>query len=402
MDAPAGYFAGIPESAKELPVVPLSLSNLVVFALLALLVAIPLTIILALLGIKRSIWHSRFWRYGLPGCVIFVLLQVMLLFGHRDIEQAYNDVVAQHYTHHLSSSKVYDDLHFPAGSTVVQSTWEPHDVIGGTLPVETVLFGLPIRGEFSIGVKSHDDPTRYVSEGVLTRPMAIHGLPCAAAKFTQGFDTSSEKETVECTLAADHVVGELALPAGTDATFEFSTDRIGDVEILGRAPRDWSALGVQCAKGVFSYRGDLGCTPAMAQRVAGYPLGVGRDLSVYREHNGDVSVGDGMLGEDVEVAGVHIPAGSTIDAIYDGHGISAARLRAHDMDDNEYARFELPKGARLEVAGAVLEGDSITLSVYGKSIRAFIVKDSGTDHTSMRDGELDLASRTWQWKSVDD
>ncbi|MDR3447751.1 MULTISPECIES: hypothetical protein [Dyella] len=382
--------------------VPLSLSNLVVFALLALLVTIPATIILALLGIKRSIRHGRFWRYGLPCCVLFVALQLLLLFNHRDIEQAYSEAVVQHYTHHLSSPKVYDDLHFPAGSTVVQSTWEPHDVSGGTLPVETMLLGLPIRGDFSIAVTGGDNPTRYVSEGVLTRPTAIHGLPCAAAKFKQGFDTSSEKETVDCTLAADHVVGELALPAGTDATFEFSTYRIGDVDIIGDAPHDWLALGVRCAKGVFSYHGDLSCTPAVAQRVAGYPLGVGRDLSVYREHDGDVSVGDGMLAEDVEVAGVHIPAGSTIDAIYNGHGISAARLRAHDMDDNEYVRFELPKGARLDVAGTVLEGDSVTLSVYATSISAFITKDSGTDHTSMRNGEFDMASRTWQWKAVDD
>ncbi|MCT6962800.1 hypothetical protein M1742_25010, partial [Salmonella enterica subsp. enterica serovar Typhimurium] len=69
--------------------VPLSFSDLVAFTLLALLIAVPVKIILALLGIKRSIRRSRFWRYGLPICVAFVLLQLMLLFNHGDIEQAY-------------------------------------------------------------------------------------------------------------------------------------------------------------------------------------------------------------------------------------------------------------------------------------------------------------------------
>ena len=382
--------------------VSLSISNLVVFAFLALLVASAAAIILALLGIKRSIRHSRFWRYALPGCIAVALLQVVLLFNHRDIEQSYNEAVQRYYTHHLSAPKVFDGMHFPAGSTVVQSTWSPHTVTGGTVPAGTTLLGLTIRGDFAISYTGDDIQTPYLSEGILARPMTIHDVPCAGGEFKHAFDSSSSKESVDCTLASNHAVGELVLPAGSQLSIAFDTYRRGEVEVSGDVPRDWSALGVRCAKGWFAYDDDLECTPAVKQLVAGYPLAAGHDVTVYRQQDGEVSVGNGVLAGDVEVAGVRIPAGSTIDAIYDGHGINADQLRNHDMDDHEYVRFELSKGARMEAEGTVLQGDSVSIEIYRSWIRASITTDSGTDHTAMRNGEFDMASRTWRWKTLDD
>jgi len=381
-------------------VVPLSFSDLVAFTLLALLIAVPVTIILALLGIKRSIRRSRFWRYGLPICVAFVLLQLMLLFNHGDIEQAYADALRQHYTHHLSEPKVYDGLQFPAGATVVLTTWEPHTVSTGTLPVETMLLGLPVHGDFSIDVAGYDKPVRYLSEGVLSRVAEIRGVPCAAGKFSHRVDSS--KDSVDCTLAADHAIGDLVLPAGTRASLAFDVDRPGDVEVFGDAPRDWSALGVQCAKGEFDYYGGPKCILARNQLVAGYPLAAGQEASIYRTRHGELAVTKGVLAENFEVAGVRVPVGSTIEATYNGDGIDADRLRHHDLGEGEYVGFELPKGARMELAGSVLEGDFISLSVRASSISAHVVVDPEGEHTIIRDGEFDLATRQWNWKTYDD
>jgi hypothetical protein len=381
-------------------VVPLSLSDLVVLTLLGLLVMVPVTIILALLGFKRSIRQSRAWRMGLPTCAGLVLLQLLLLMGHREVEHDYAELVAWHYTHHLSSPRAFDNIAFPAGATVVQSTWEPHSVSGGTVPTETVLLGLPVRGDFAIDFTAADDAKPYLSEGELTRAASVRDVPCAAGKFKHTIESS--KETVACILSASHAIGGIVLPAGSDASVTWSTYQADDVEIYGSTPRDWSALGVHCAQGEFSYHGDFQCTPAGPQRVAGYLLADGHDVTVFRGRDGELGVSKGVLAEDIDVAGVRIPAGSTIDAVYEGIGIDATRLRAHDMDDTEYVTFELPKGVRLEAAGAVLQGDFVGIEVLGTSMRVHEVENLGTERTAIRDGVFEMATRRWQWEKVED
>ena len=251
-------------------------STLFVFASLALLVAIPATLILALLGLKQSIRHGRFWRYGLPACMAFVLLQLMLFFNSHAIDSAWSDAERWYYTRHLRSATVYDNMHFPARSTVVLSPRYSHEVIGGAVPVDTPLLGLTVQGDFSIRTTGEDKPTTYLSEGVLAQPASIRGVPCAAGAFTHSIEPESWKDEVNCTLASNYAIRNLELPAGTNAIITFDTVRPPDVHVIGYALHDWSWLGVRCAKGGFRYYGDLTCTLAVTQSVAGYPLAVGQ------------------------------------------------------------------------------------------------------------------------------
>jgi hypothetical protein len=102
------------------------------------------------------------------------------------------------------------------------------------------------------------------------------------------------------------------------------------------------------------------------------------------------------------MAGVRIPAGSTMDAVYEGRGINAPRLRHHDLEDDEYVAFELPEGSSLDMAGSALRGDFVGVQVHAKVISAHVVKRSGSEYAVIRDGELDMATHTWRWKSFDD
>lgn len=375
----------------------LHISDLVVVCTLLLLAGIVATIFVALLGIKASIRRRRGWKACLGIVIAITVLQIPLLLSHQSIEDASSSVKTWYYTFHPTRPTTIDGIAFPAGTTVIEYPNQPHVVLGGTAPAGASLLGLKIAGDFTILHRHDDAETPVLSGGTLVEPADIHGVSCAAGAFTHEPDTSSLNDTVSCTLVSPYDTGKILLPAGTHVSVTFDADKPRPEEISGEASHAWTVSNVKCAAGSFSYAGNFSCPLDGDQVFDGYPISSRHASSLFLDTKELATVREGMLSSDFEVDGVHMPAGTQLTASYDGQYISAKDLRAGNMDDDQFVKFELPDAARLTIAGAQLGGGYIGLYFYNHSIKAHTVDVNDDREDGVHDGRFDLATRTWCW-----
>jgi hypothetical protein len=368
-----------------------------ILALLLLVLAVMLSLFVAGLGIKREIRRSRLWRIGLGSIVAITVILVPVAF--------YPTWHARHlmeqYSFYPKAPMVLDGMLFPAGSAVYESEDPPHHVKSGSVPISTVVLGLPIVGDFNIEYSDGPEAKPFLPGGELTGPADIGGVPCGPGGFEYSVDAKGEEET-ECTLAHDLPVAHLAgwqgtvtLKGGTQATISHTQEMVART---GTLATEWKGPMAECGPGGFGVsEKSFACTLAHDQVFEGYPLAGGQSASFKLQDDGKVHVESGVLSRGLAVAEIRVPAGSSL-------------LSAHNVVPDEDALpagggentvFQLPAQARLVVGGAEMRGEVI-LEIFPEAIKVLTVGDSDSasihhEGTVSRLGLLDRKTHSWCW-----
>ena len=149
-----------------------------------LVVGLPL-LVFAIVLLRRPPGRRPVLRRLSAGVLLTVdaaMLVVTLaaFFAPRLCENILLAYVRYSETYHLSAPRVLAGVHFPAGSTVFM---DGDDIDHGTLPVPTVIAGVPLVGEF---VANHE----AVALGTLASPAEVAGVPCGAGDVSFSTDGS--------------------------------------------------------------------------------------------------------------------------------------------------------------------------------------------------------------------
>ncbi|MDR8726624.1 hypothetical protein [Burkholderia pseudomultivorans] len=346
------------------------ISGFAIAMFLALVATIGLVVVVALLGLGRTIRANRLWKRSLVGFIVIAGIEAVMLAGNAAIEQLYERARVAWYTHHLTRPAVFDGATFPAGSTVVQSPDWPHAVTGGTVPPNTPLWGAAVSGDFaSDSIDASVGKGTYLTEGTLARPASFEGIACAAGPFSHraGQVSRDYQKKVVCTLASDFRAGDVVLPTGSHIE-AIGTDATHVGTISGTLPREWSTFGVRCAKGAFDIdeSARFTCVSAQRQHVAGYDLAADRKITVYRSPEGEPAVREGVLASTLKVDVMRIPADAWMYVPDDNDfANSAERVSSLALERHQYLEFRIPAGTALHVADEVLEGGGVTVQMNG-------------------------------------
>lgn len=113
-------------------------------------------------------------------------------------------------TRRLDAPQVIGGVAFPAGSTVhVSEDGLPEF---GSLPVATQVLGLPLAGDFVLGVEYDREAGSHlagITRGTLAAAVEVQGVPCGPGPIVPG------RETTRCTLARDWLFAGHLLAAGS-------------------------------------------------------------------------------------------------------------------------------------------------------------------------------------------
>ncbi|VWC36934.1 hypothetical protein BLA6993_06774 [Burkholderia lata] len=270
------------------------ISDLAILLFLTLAVTIPLTLIVAAVGLIGRVRAHKAWRRGVVFLCALVVVQVVALFNNRAIADGYGHAVSAWYTHHVTRTTVFDGMTFPPGSTVVLDQDAPHSVHSGTVPSNTPLLGLTVSGNFL--VSRIDNKTSYLAWGTLAKPASFNGIECAPGPFTHrrehaSFDFKKLVDEVDCTLASGFRNREVDLPAGIDVK-TIAIEGTGAPSISGELPHARKNFGIECDAGPFEFDGSerFTCTLAVDQRVGRHELRRGTRVTVSREQDGSLSL----------------------------------------------------------------------------------------------------------------
>jgi hypothetical protein len=367
---------------------------------LSLFLAIITTIIVACFGTTQRFYESKKWRITLGILVAITLLLIPVAF-RRSISDERDRQVALRYTFHPTTATTFDGINFPAGSTVIEDTQEPHHVTSGNVPNGTNLLGLTINGDFSIQ-RSTPSSAPELDAAFLTAPGTIHDVPCGPGSFKLAPENmvTSMIDTLSCTLAADYAINGLVLKSDTYAQIA-----IDHSSMSGTLAAPWKTPFAECAAGEFSFTPTLlECTLHRNTVIDGYPLAADQKAAIVTDEKGEISLYSGTLSRNFDVSGISIPAGSTLSA--SGQVPSADKLLSHALEHYESAEFKLPENAHLTVYDVDVRGN-VDIIIFAHKIDVNRSTFSGDDtkgtsvnHNGIEGhhGTYDLTTHTWCWE----
>ncbi len=189
--------------------IPFTLWDLLVFAAWWVLPwASPVLVVGALVLLVVGRWQARPAARIAAG--VLLALQVGLLaFAAPMLGEGWKEhedhLAFAERTHYLARPQVLGGVRFPAGATV--HLGEDGRVEFGDTPAPALIMGAPLVGRFSLeGDALVGEPG--VSDGVLARPVVLHGLPCGPGPL---FLSTS---TLRCLAGAEVTLHGHALASG--------------------------------------------------------------------------------------------------------------------------------------------------------------------------------------------
>jgi hypothetical protein len=181
--------------------ISIHISPLVIVAYLmaqaALYAGLPTLVIAGLILASRRRRAHRGWRWSafmLIGLVAVCAVPLVLYFGQK----AADSMRLEARTFRPDRPTLIDGMLFPPGSMVVRQD-DGGRVSYGSVPVATIIVGVPLIGAFRLGGA---DGETTVEDGTLARNALIRDIPCGPGKVV------SRPETTNCVLSRDfHFIG---------------------------------------------------------------------------------------------------------------------------------------------------------------------------------------------------
>ena len=185
------------------------------FILIALNYLSPVALILAIVflavarlrvrkGFRTTAYVCIAWLVAAAGVNLSVLIPSI---RSQRTQDQYRDA----HTRQVTQPLTIDGNQYPVGTTLHLRD-DDHSVDSGTLPVPTLVNGLPITGDFELPADEGSidgGQIRNKITGTLTQPRVLDKIPCAPGTFA--FSTVE----IACTLAQPITLHGFAIAAGT-------------------------------------------------------------------------------------------------------------------------------------------------------------------------------------------
>src|SRR5262245_18437885 len=178
-------------------------------------VTIPLAIALAL-----AAWYSSPWLGALRWLLVAGVVLLALPFPAAALVIIYQSIDATRYWRSLDAPETIADLPLPVGSKVHFADKNHSVVTSIELPHETEIRGMRLTGTLRPWERRLDAVTHW--GGDLAVDQRLDSLPCRAGRYRNdmaGGVIFDDAGTIHrCTLATEHELLGLKLPAGTTVT----------------------------------------------------------------------------------------------------------------------------------------------------------------------------------------
>ena len=301
-------------------------------------------LILAVPRWRRSRGGWRFVKIYCGGVALFVVgcLPIAAMIAAQDFA-----AFANHLTYYsLHAPRRLDHITFPANSDIQLSPLPPHHLVKGNLGAPTTMFGLRLVNDFAMNEDS-SMPRNTVQFGHLVEPHDIDVLPCDVGPFNHN------SAIVSCKPVRDVRISGVLLTAGMDAEVKSSENHHAGPDIKATLA-DAAHLGrFDCAPGPFTLtRTGASCLLAADQDIDGYVLRGGMRAASDKLDGVD-SLFDGTLARPLDVDGVVLPAGTTIQRL---PLVRAEAMRNHVFTDGENAWFTVAGDVAITLHGGQVVG----------------------------------------------